>query len=434
MADSIPRKSFAGTCLVILVALALSTHSALAETIVLKSGNGTLKQEDSLITFYSGSPGVPLPALGTAEFDAAEAGSLAWICGQAAGSWVASLPCEPQAQWIGINSSGSPATALYAMKFTIQSSPIKSATLDFCWAADDRLGDVASHPEGVFINRSPIPQITGGDYLAESLAGPIDITSLVQPGSNTIFIYNQDCAFVVSGVMFQAAITVEPACQAAAEAGFDSTICRGDSTTLSGSQSLVVNCGSALEYLWSWPGNPGSWSANPDITVSPTVTTTYMLEVRCASEPDCTSLDEVTVVVKICPMAVRYDFYGAEKTPEGVLIRWGTHSEEETLGFLVYRFSDPDKPGKPVSERPVPAQGPGRAYQVLDASAEQSPELPSYLGIFYRIVEITASGEGDATPLFPVQTVRQPRDIRRPRTAGSLGGDGRAHPESPRSP
>ena len=91
--------------------------------------------------------------------------------------------------------------------------------------------------------------------------------------------------------------------QPVADAGPDVTINSGESTGLNGFASYIDGgCGDVggnIEYQWSIEGGAviQSWSTDPTVTVSPTVTTTYTLEVRCSALPDCTDSDDVVVTV-----------------------------------------------------------------------------------------------------------------------------------------
>lgn len=90
-----------------------------------------------------------------------------------------------------------------------------------------------------------------------------------------------------------------PACRALAAAPAAASVCPGDTLVLSGINSGVVGCAGSIEYRWSGGelGPPGPFSSNPEVTVLPTATTDYTLDVRCSAEPVCTSSAVTTVAV-----------------------------------------------------------------------------------------------------------------------------------------
>ena len=100
--------------------------------------------------------------------------------------------------------------------------------------------------------------------------------------------------------------------QPVANAGDDVPINSGQSTELDGSASYIDGgCEDAdgyIEYRWSIKGGAviQPWSIDPTVSVSPTATTTYTLEIRCSALLDCTDSDDVVVTVRpIVPPAAR---------------------------------------------------------------------------------------------------------------------------------
>lgn len=186
---------------------------AAAEFIALRSGNGTLGGPDSQITMSTGSGGTPLSAtpFAAGDFSAACGGRSAIIMFPHS-AWLQSLACDPLAQWIGPDMFGTPASALYCQPFTVQTCCIDKAYLSFCWSGDDALGDgIYGGPnlDGVYINGVAVaPSINTGSYAAQTQVGPIDISSMIQCGTNYLQIYNRDAAFVVSGIIYSASIDI----------------------------------------------------------------------------------------------------------------------------------------------------------------------------------------------------------------------------------
>jgi hypothetical protein len=203
----------------IVVALGLcqiASHAggaAASELITLRSGNNTVGSADPFINMKVGAGGAPLspnPFTST-DFDEACIGPDAIVMFPHP-AWVQHLPCDSLAQWIGIDMNGTPASALYCYGFAIETCCIERATLNFCWAADDCIGDSifgGANPAGVYLNGIPVsPMITGGNYGSETQSGSIDVTSLVQCGNNELAVYNRDAGFAISGVIFSAEIEI----------------------------------------------------------------------------------------------------------------------------------------------------------------------------------------------------------------------------------
>ncbi len=204
------------------VALALSScviatagvsPAAAAEVVVLRSGNAPQGNPDPQINMLVGTGGTPLSPLlfGPSDFAAACGGRPALVI-PAYPAWLQQLPCDPLAQWIGTDPVGTPASALYCQTFDVATCCIHSATMTFCWATDDALGDgIYGGPnlDGVYINGVPVsPSITAGSYAVPNTAGGIDVSSLIHCGANQLQVYNRDAAFVVSGVIYSVTIDI----------------------------------------------------------------------------------------------------------------------------------------------------------------------------------------------------------------------------------
>lgn len=186
---------------------------ASAEVVVLRSGNAPIGSPDPQINMLVGSGATALSAnpFTPAEFAAACSGHPAIVI-PAHPAWLQQLPCDPLAQWIGTDPVGTPASALYCHTFNVQTCCIQSAWLNFCWSGDDALGDgIYGGPnlDGVYINGVAVtPSINTGSYAVPTQTGPIDVTALLQCGTNQLQIYNRDAALVVSGIIYNAVIDI----------------------------------------------------------------------------------------------------------------------------------------------------------------------------------------------------------------------------------
>jgi len=217
-----PLRGALAALALVAVAMTLSAGSASAtEVIVLRSGNAPVGNPDPLITMLAGPGGAPLSAspFTASEFDQA-CGTIPAIVTQPHPNWLQHLECDPAAQWIGTDPVATPGSALYCYTFRIGTECIERATLSFCWATDDILGDPAGggpNPDGVYLNGAAVsPSISGGNYASDTVSPLTDVTGLVVPGTNRLEVYNRDLGFAVSGVIFSATLEVE-SCSTPAE-------------------------------------------------------------------------------------------------------------------------------------------------------------------------------------------------------------------------
>ena len=186
----------------------LASASALDdETITLNSGVAP-------VTVLAGPADTPFAAsFVAADFTAASSGPAATVDLTPAGAWIAALPADAAAEWIG--ASADPGTAgpsgLYAFPFTITETAIGSVTLTVAFAADDALGHAAAPNQGVFVNGTPLAGTTGGGFAAQTTYGPTDITGLVSTGANTVYLYAPDVAGGPSGLIANVVVAVETA-------------------------------------------------------------------------------------------------------------------------------------------------------------------------------------------------------------------------------
>ena len=123
--------------------------------------------------------------------------------------WIASLPCDPLAQWITPFADSSPRSALFAQDFVVpEPCCIQQATLSFCFALDDWLGDLdtLTNP-GVFLNGTALP-IAGGSYATETTV-VVDVTGILHCGANTLYVYDRDAGCSVSGLIYSASFQID---------------------------------------------------------------------------------------------------------------------------------------------------------------------------------------------------------------------------------
>lgn len=207
------QKILTGT-LALVLAFGMSSSAFADDSITLQSGNGVEGGTDSEITMLVGpsDSGFAAPFI-PADFTDADSGSAAFIIAPH-GAWTGPLVANPSALWISTFSDGidNGNTALYSMPFTSTCSEIDSASLDFDFLIDNALGD--SNNEGLFINGLPIASSTlnnGEDqntFKIDQSFATFDITSLVNPGSNTLYVNSVDLGGP-SGLRFSAEINIQ---------------------------------------------------------------------------------------------------------------------------------------------------------------------------------------------------------------------------------
>jgi len=195
-----------------LVLAGVSTSGA--TTINLRSGNvapGNPEPAITVLTEPSTLCATPFATLFTAaDFAAADAGPPAWAV-LPHPAWGPSLWCDQAAGWISSGPSKPSLSTLYSVPFNVPVPDpccLEAATLDFCWMADDILGDPASaggpNVLGVYLDGQPMP-IAGGNY-AVGTRVIVDIKNYLHCGQNHLYIYNRDLGCAVSGINFSAQI------------------------------------------------------------------------------------------------------------------------------------------------------------------------------------------------------------------------------------
>jgi len=184
-----------------------------------------------------------------------------------------------------------------------------------------------------------------------------------------------------------------------AVAGVDRSVCERVPLALDAGGSSESDCPGGLLYEW----RDGTTIVRPesaDPIYAPSTTaigrTTYTVAVRCAAPEGCPQLDDVDVDVRACPLAVRFDAWSARWTAaldsDVVELEWRTAAEQGTLGFRVERAIGASW----TAIGGVPAHGAGPTYRVVDRAPPRDARLR------YRVVALTATGDGDVTPSFTV--------------------------------
>lgn len=220
-------------------------------------------------------------------------------------------------------------------------------------------------------------------------------------------------------------VVVEVADPPIANAGADASVCELTPVLLSAVGSAGSGCAGGMVYEWRdgatvvRPWSPDPTFVPPTTTVA---TTTYTVVVACAVPvaADCTTSDDVTVAVRSCPLAVRFEAFAArwiDDASSGVArsvgITWRTAFETDIVLFAVERAPTAHGPFEQLPPLTAP-HGAGMPYEVIDASPP--PGTP-----WYRVVEHTTSGRGEATPALQVQ---DPARKNGARSAGRRRGRG----------
>lgn len=203
--------------------MATAGQAGAVQVINLRSGQylgspGTIGQPDDIVTCRPGNPpgapvsGSPFTAL---DFSSAVGGAPAHVIAPYTPFWVSGIS-DPQARWVNFSVDatgyGTAGSCLYAVPFFINPGPITSATLNLEYAVDDTLGDAINggpNPVGLYVNGISTGY-SGGSYNPASTTFQ-NITSMVSPGWNYMYLYQRDAGIAVSGIIFSARIDVVPA-------------------------------------------------------------------------------------------------------------------------------------------------------------------------------------------------------------------------------
>jgi hypothetical protein len=189
-----------------LVSLAIFNISASADTLSLVSGITTNGVNDSEIHMLTG----PMDGFLTNDmsspdtFSAASNGPFAYVVTPNS-AWAQ----VDNAQWISSDPNGGNGgsfTALYALSVDLPA--VTSASLDVQFSADQQLGSTAD--DGIFINGTALPGSGGGNYSTVLTFDDPDVSSLLHPGENTLYLYNVNFGGP-SGITFDATLDYTPA-------------------------------------------------------------------------------------------------------------------------------------------------------------------------------------------------------------------------------
>ncbi len=195
----------------LLLCSALPIASASAQTIVFRSGNGQHGQPDSKVTLLAGSSSSELrpQAFVAQDFSDALNGPNATVVSSYPG-WISGIS-DASASWVAVNSSRTPKSALYAIKFNVGNTCWQSASLQFSFAVDDQLGDPSggANQLGLYLNQTALAGTSGGGIGSET-TWSFDVSGILQPGENTIHVYDRDNGAIVSGVIFSGRVQITP--------------------------------------------------------------------------------------------------------------------------------------------------------------------------------------------------------------------------------
>ncbi|MFZ4544511.1 MAG: LamG-like jellyroll fold domain-containing protein, partial [Saprospiraceae bacterium] len=170
----------------------------------LRSGNGTIGQDDAQVKMLVGPADSEFPSPFTStDFANSRSGPFAKIMPNHP-AWIPSLQADPLAKWINnTGSNGDGSTCLFAMDFTI-TTPLDSATLDFNYAIDNLLGGGPN--QGIYINGQAISgNSSGGTFNPQFNISRSNIAPLLQQGLNTLYVNATDQGGP-GGIIFSAII------------------------------------------------------------------------------------------------------------------------------------------------------------------------------------------------------------------------------------
>jgi hypothetical protein len=232
-----------------------------SQSIVLRSGNNSQPgSPDPNITFYTNYsnnqpnyPGDgpigdgPLGQFTSAAFAAAAGGAHAQVVSPC-NCWLSGLSADPLAQWIAVDASSSPLSALYAYPFNVPSQ-VTAASMTLNFAVDNNLGESAgitgqgalgssNNVPGLYLNGTALPNTSGlpptndgSAFTSQWTYASGDISALLKTGTNTLYLYQYDWGGI-AGTIFSATINLTQATQnydlIIAPAGVASPIGAGD--------------------------------------------------------------------------------------------------------------------------------------------------------------------------------------------------------------
>lgn len=188
------------------ISFAFTALPANAETVMVRSGNGSVGQRDNEVTFLLGPPNSDFGApFLSADFLNAQNGPAALIVSPNP-LWISGLNEDTSAKWIGTNpnSEFSGNTALYAVPFLLTNA-FSSATLTLHYAADDTLAFEGFG--GIFLNGTAVcTSLIQIGFSREHTLTCNNVGSLLQKGANWMYfdVVNLEAG---SGLLFSATIT-----------------------------------------------------------------------------------------------------------------------------------------------------------------------------------------------------------------------------------
>ncbi|MGE0143607.1 MAG: hypothetical protein AB7I19_07435 [Planctomycetota bacterium] len=237
--------------------------------------------DDQGIRFVA-AQGPMVPLLGTpfdAQFFAGACNGLPASHVTSTNSWLSSLSSDPTARWISVDPVRTPRSTLFCQAFEVPACALQAATLQFWFAADDRLGDPAGGPNpiGVYLNGQPVPGFAGGSLGVETHWFHADVASLLVPGTNHLQVYQRDTAASLGGVIYSARLCYLPCeslqvirLRSGGDQGIHFVAAPGPMTPLSGApfdpQIFATACGglpastvtSTNSWLPSLPADPAA--------------------------------------------------------------------------------------------------------------------------------------------------------------------------------
>jgi|SRR5579863_5150173 len=190
----------------IVTALLGATLALDAQTVSVRSGNGSISGTDTSVHFLPGpSTGAFGHVLSASDFSAAQTGPAAFIVTPNP-LWISSLTADESAKWIGANANAgccSGNTALYAVSFQVAGA-FTSATLELFYAVDDAIGDGLN--TGIYLNGRVA---CGGAFaigFSQQHLASCDVSSFLRVGTNWLYIEDGNVEGP-AGLLFSATIT-----------------------------------------------------------------------------------------------------------------------------------------------------------------------------------------------------------------------------------
>jgi hypothetical protein len=194
-ARSIDKQRSSVPTAVLAVLFVALTGARADQTVIVRSGNGTVGSQDTEVRFLSygvTSDVTPQPA----DFVTVKTGPFAYVV-PPDGPYIPQLPSDPNAKWIAHSPGLASGSALYAVPFQLTDSVITSATLTFYFSVDNAVN-------GIFFNGQRISGNSyDGDYHAQYEFVRNDIGPLLIPNSTNWLYVNASDYGAASAIDFQ---------------------------------------------------------------------------------------------------------------------------------------------------------------------------------------------------------------------------------------